>query len=260
MSASSGRGDYRINIEAFEGPLDLLLHLIKKNDLDIYDIPIAFLLEEYMRHLDAIGEPDIDLAGEFLLMAAELAHIKSQMLLPAEEAVDEDEGADPRADLVRRLLEYQQFKEAGERIAGRWMLGREVFVPLAPERVTAANDGPIEGNLFDLAEAFARMLKRVPAEKFHEVTVDRISINDRIYQIIALVKKGQTVSAEDLLPEPLARYDVVITFIALLEMCRLRMVRLHQAEAFGRIYIQGMMEEVGAVEAARLVETEGVVE
>ncbi len=247
--------DYRINVEVFEGPLDLLMHLIKKNDLDIYDIPIAFVLEEYMKYLDTIKDLDIDLAGEFLLMAAELAHIKSRLLLPEEPAGEEEEG-DPRADLVKRLLEYQQFKQASEELTKRTMLGREVFVPLAPERVEAPSDGPIEGNVYDLVEAFSRILKRVPAEAYHEVAVDRISINDRIYQIVGLIKKGATVTISELLPERLTRFDVVITFIALLEMCRLRMIKLYQSETFGQIYLQGTMEDVAEEDVARLIEVE----
>lgn len=244
---------YRINVEVFEGPLDLLIHLIKKNDLDIYDIPIAFVLEEYMRSLDAIKELDIDLAGEFLVMAAELAHIKSRMLLPEEPAAEEEE-PDPRADLVRRLLEYQQFKQASESLFERAMLGREVFVPQVPERAPDAGEGPVEGQVYDLVEAFSRILKRVPAEAYHEVAIDRISINDRIYQIVGMVRKGATVLLPELFPGEVTRYDVVITFLALLEMCRLRMLRLYQSEPFGPIALQGTLEEVGEEEIARLVE------
>ena len=257
MNTQATDNVYRINVEVFEGPLDLLMHLIKKNDLDIYDIPIAFVLEEYMKYLDTIKELDIDLAGEFLLMAAELAHIKSRLLLPEEPAGEEEEEGDPRSDLVRRLLEYQQFKQASEQLVQRSMLGREVFVPQAPERVEAPADGPIEGHVYDLVEAFSKILKRVPAEAWHEVAVDRISINDRIYQIVGLVKKDATLTISDLLPkEPLTRFDVVITFIALLEMCRLRMIKLYQSETCGQIYLQGTMEEVAEEDVARLIEIE----
>ncbi|MFH0799201.1 MAG: segregation/condensation protein A [Pseudomonadota bacterium] len=248
--------DYRVNVEVFEGPLDLLLHLIKKNDLDVYDIPVAFMLEEYMLYLDTLKELDIDLAGDFLLMAAELTHIKSRMLLPDDSPAEEEEELDPRADLVRRLLEYQQFRQAGEQISGRTMLGREVFVPLSPERIEASCDGPVEGSVYELVEAFSKILKRVPADRFHEVAVDRISINDRIYQIVGLVKKDATITIEDLLVGELTRYDVVITFLALLEMCRLKMIRCYQQETCGRLYLQGIMTEVSEEEVAKLVEIE----
>jgi len=257
MSTLAMANEYRINVEVFEGPLDLLMHLIRKNDLDIYDIPIAFVLEEYMKYLDTIKDLDIDLAGDFLLMAAELAHIKSRMLLPEEPSAEDEEEGDPRADLVRRLLEYQQFKRASEEITKRTMLGREVFVPQAPERVEAPSDGPIEGHIYDLVEAFSRILKRVPADAYHEVAVDRISINERIYQIVGLIRKDATLSLEDLIPkEGIARFDIVITFIALLEMCRLKMIKLYQSGTFGQIYLQGTMDEVAEEDVARLIEIE----
>lgn len=256
MDTNTPNNGYRVNVEVFEGPLDLLLYLIKKNDLDIYDIPIAFVLEEYMRYLDTIKELDIDLAGEFLLMAAELAHIKSQMLLPEEAPAEDEEENDPRADLVRRLLEYQQFKEASENIAQRTMLGREVFLPQAPERLETPPDGPIEGNVYDLVEAFSKILKRFPGEAYHEVAIDRISINERIYQITGLIKKDATVTISELLSGPVTRYDIVITFLSLLEMCRLRMIRLYQSEPFGELYVQGIMEEVSEGDVAKLVEIE----
>lgn len=253
---SSVLGDsYRVNVDVFEGPLDLLMHLIKKNDLDVYDIPIAFVLEEYERHLDTIKELDIDLAGEFLLMAAELAHIKSQMLLPEDRGAEAEE-PDPRADLVRRLLEYQQFKGAGETLMGRELLHRDVFLPASPERVLAPSDGPVEGNIYDLVEVFSRILKRAPADAYHEVVVDRISINDRIYEVIGFLKKDTAITIEDLLKGDLTRYGIVITFLALLEMCRLKMVKLHQQESMGQIYLERTMDEVKEEEVARLVEME----
>ncbi len=247
--------DYRVNLEVFEGPLDLLMHLIRKNDLDVYDIPIAFVLEEYMRYLDTIRELNIDLAGDFLLMAAELAHIKSRLLLPEEHPAEEEE-EDPRADLVRRLLEYQRYKEASEAFIARSMLGRDVFVPLAPERVEAPSDGPVTGDVYELIEAFSKVLKRVSNKDVHEVAVDRISINDRIYEIMAMLRQRATITLEELLPEQITRFDVVITFIALLEMCRLRMIRTYQTSVCGPIHLQGVMEEVKEEDVVRLVERE----
>ncbi len=249
-------GDYRVNLDVFEGPLDLLMHLIRKNDLDIYDIPVAFVLEEYMSYIDTIRELDIDLAGDFLLMAAELAHIKSAMLLPDESGAVEEEGEDPRADLVRRLLEYQRYKDASEQFLKRAVLGRDVFLPLAPERVESNEDGPIEGDAYELVEAFSRILKRIPEQGYHAVAVDRISINDRIYEIVARLREGIAITIEDLLPEQIARYDIVITFIALLEMCRLRMIRVYQASVGGPLHVQKIMEEVKEEDVVRLVENE----
>ncbi len=256
--SSSTNANYRVNLEVFEGPLDLLLYLIKKNDLDIYDIPVAFLLEEYMRYIDSLKELDIDLAGDFLLMAAEMAHIKSKLLLPEEDGVGEEEELDPRSDLIQRLLEFQRFKAASEELSERTMLGRDVFVPLAPERVKGTSDGPIKGDVYDLVEAFSKMLKKVSNEKFHEVAVDRISINDRIYSILDQLKADKTVTLEDLLPamDIVRKYDILISFLALLEMSKLNMIAIYQNENFGSIFIQKSMDDIDEAEAMHLVETE----
>ncbi|MFA4971631.1 MAG: segregation/condensation protein A [bacterium] len=248
--------DYRVNLEVFEGPLDLLMHLIKKNDLDVYDIPIAFVLEEYVRYIDTLQELDIDLAGEFLLMAAELAHIKSRLLLPEGDAEGEEDELDPRADLVKRLLEYQRYKQASEQILERAMLGRDVFTPMQPERVLVESQGPVEGDIYELVEAFSNILKKAPQGEFHDVAVDRISVNDRIYQIVGLLRKGATTSIEELLPEAITRYDIVITFIALLEMARMKMIKVYQSSTCGLIHIQYTMDDVPEEEVLRLVEKE----
>ncbi len=256
MDLQQTQNDYRVNLEVFEGPLDLLCHLIRKNDLDIYDIPIAFVLEEYMRYIDTLRELDIDLAGDFLLMAAELAHIKSKLLLPEEEGAGEMEEEDPRSDLVRRLLEYQRYKEASHAFAERAMLGRDVFKKLGSEKIEVEETGPVEGDVYQLVEAFSKLIARVPEIDVHDVAVDRISVNDRIYQIAGRIKGSTTVTLDDLLPEVFSRYDVVITFIALLEMSRLRMIRIYQTSAHGPLYLQGIMEEVSDEEMMKLVEKE----
>ena len=256
MENITTQNDYRVNLEVFEGPLDLLIHLIKKNDLDIYDIPIAFVLEAYMQYIDTLRELDIDLAGDFLLMAAELAHIKSKLLLPEEDGDSDLLEEDPRSDLVRRLLEYQRYKEASHEFVERAVLGRDVFKQLSPERVEVDADGPVEGDVYQLVEAFSKILKRVPEQEIHDVAVDRISVNDRIYQIAGQIKNNTTVSLDDLLPGNVARYNVVITFIALLEMCRLKMVRVYQTSTCGTLYVQGTLEEVNEEDMMRLVERE----
>lgn len=237
--------EYRVNLEVFEGPLDLLLYLIKKNDLDVYDIPIAFVLEAYMKHVDSLRELNIDLAGEFLHMAAELAYIKSRMLLPDDFiGEEEEEEADPRADLVRRLLEYQQFREAAEKISGQHQLHRDVFVPLRKEKIESDTDGPIEATMSDLISAFSQVLSRMHVDDAHLVAIDRISVNERIYELIERIKQGETVSLDELLVAPIHRYHVVVTFLALLEMCRLRIVKMTQSERCGPLYLTGLMEPV----------------
>lgn len=237
------RGAYRVNLAVFEGPLDLLCYLIKKHDLAIRDIPIALLTEEYLRYLDTMQALNIDLAGEFLLMAAELLHCKSEMLLPVAPTGEEDE-ADPRADLVRRLLEYQRFKDAAERLRTRQMLHREVFRPLRPEALPEAGEAPIEGNVYHLIAAFDTVLRRMPKEAQQAIAVDRISVNQRIFELIPVIAAGRTLPLEELLPTPLTRFAVVVTFLALLEMSRLRMITVFQGGHLETIYVTGTMEEV----------------
>lgn len=238
-------GAYHVNLPAFEGPLDLLLYLIRKHDLDIQDIPMARLTEEYLHYLDTMKALDIDLAGEFLVMAAELMHMKSQLLLPMMPTSEDEELQDPRAQLVQRLLEYQRFKEAAATLERRPLLDRDVYRQLVeiPEEQQYSGPAPLrDGNVYQLVDAFDKILKRIPAEAYHSVAVDRINVNQRIYEIIELVRHGRPVVLERLLPERITRYDVVVTFLALLEMARLRMISLFQTSADESIYVTGVME------------------
>lgn len=234
---------YKVNVEAFEGPLDLLLFLIRKNDLNIYDIPIAFITEEYLKYLGAMRDLNIDLAGEFLAMASELLLIKSRLLLPAAPQEEEEEGEDPRAYLAKQLLEYQRFKIAASLLFKRPMLGRDLFEKGLSKQVEVIDaEVPLKGEVFQLMSAFSEVLKRVSRDIYHEVAVDRISINERIYQLIELLKEKSTLLLDEMLPDPLTRYDVVITFLALLEMARLRMIHVHQEEKFSGIIVQKAVE------------------
>ncbi|PIR20132.1 MAG: segregation/condensation protein A [Deltaproteobacteria bacterium CG11_big_fil_rev_8_21_14_0_20_47_16] len=232
---------YRINLDQFEGPLDLLLYLIKQNDIDIVNIPIAFITEQYLKYIDDMETIDVDVAGEFIVMAAELMQIKSQMLLPQAPALEEDE-PDPRADLVRRLLEYQRYKEAANTLLARDQLERDVYVPLSPERVPKDVEGPIDGNVFYLVNAFNKILKKVPTDRYHEVRVDRISVNTRILSIVEELKTKKMMTLEQMIPENPTKFDVVVTFLALLEMGRLRMIQIHQAGNTEAIYVTPVME------------------
>lgn len=236
---------YKVNLPQFEGPLDLLLFLIRKNDLNIYDIPIAFITEEYLKMLEQMREFNIDFAGEFLAMAAELMWIKSRLLLPASPGEEEAEEEDPRAELARQLLEYQRFKAAAALIYRRPMLGREIFARSRQKTAPSAEEEiPLKGEVFQLMDAFAQILKRVPKNIYHEVLTDRLSLADRIYQIVERLKQQSTLLLAELLPDPLTRYDVVITFLALLEMARLKLIHVDQEEGFGAVAIRRVMEIV----------------
>jgi len=251
------KDEYKVNLEIFEGPLDLLLYLIKKNDLEIADIPISMITEEYLKYLDAMEEMNVNVAGEYLLMAAELMQIKSKMLLPSGgEGEDELLEDDPRADLLRRLLDYKRYKEAAQEIIGRPLLNRDVFVPLNPERLPARHEILQDENVFKLFEAFQDLLKKLPADQVQEVTIDRISVNDRIFELMDKVKKGQSVSIESLMSENYDKYDLVITFLALLEMMKLMIIKVFQAGQFQTLYIMGILENVEHEEALKLVSEE----
>lgn len=229
---------YAIKLENFEGPLDLLLHLIRKNEMDICDIAISAITGQYLATIDALKNLNLDVAGEFLLMAATLVHIKSRMLLPqAEEAGEEAEEADPRAELVRRLLEYQKYKESAKDLDALPLLGREVFGRkfAAPELAPGSETEFHEVGLYELVEALRELLKARPEELYHEVTAERLSVADRIQDILSLLAGRDSLTFAELLPQSLGRDDIVVTFLAMLELVKLRMVRLLQTTRFGAI-------------------------
>jgi len=231
---------YTIRLEGFEGPLDLLLHLIHKNEIDIFNIPIALVIEQYMEHLKLMKTLNLDIAGEYLLMASTLLHIKSKLLLPqAPEEEGEEEGEDPRAELVRRLLEYQKFKTAATELIGRPVLDRDVFVRLvSKESEEEEREERIEVSLFDLLEAFRHILERVKEETVHNVILDRISVEDRIQEILTfLQQEKRSIAFHFLFPEDASRRMVVVTFLAILELVKMKWVRIFQAAPFETIRI-----------------------
>lgn len=234
--------DYTVKLDIFEGPLDLLLHLIREHRIDVFDIPISLITEKYLESIKAMKELDLDIAGEFLLMAATLTHIKSRMLLPdPEPAPDEDqEQQDPRAELVRRLLTYQKYKAAADELARQDLLEREVFTRRAqPELIQLAEGevGLVEVSIFKLVEALHRMLKEVKQETPHQVFIDRVSLSEAITGIIDRLKAEPRSSYNTLLGDTRDRQRIVITFIALLEMCKMRLIRLFQEQEGGDIFV-----------------------
>ena len=230
----------QVKLDVFEGPLDLLLHLIREHEVNIWDIPIALIAEEYMATLDLMKTLNLDLAGEFLEMAATLAWIKSRMLLPPDETEESEEG-DPRADLVAQLLEYQRYKEAADALESRPQLFRDLFIRGAePEDFASVEDGTplVEVGLFDLMEAFRRLWEKMPEDVIHEITVDRITLQDKIHELLERLSTRESLSFEDLLSPEITRRGMVLSFLALLELARLRVVRVMQATAFGTIRIE----------------------
>jgi segregation and condensation protein A len=238
---------YRITLPNFEGPLDLLLHLIRKHEIDIFDIPIASITDKYLVYLQWMEALNLDIAGEFLVMASTLTYIKSRMLLPPEERPtdEEEEEIDPRADLVRRLLEYQRYKYVAEDLKDQPILDRDVFGRQPVAQTTEECDSPFtEVSVFVLIEAVERIMRRAPQKLSHQVLVERISVAGRMQELAELLLQRKDLTFDDLFPEEADSASVVVTFVALLEMARLKMVRLHQTDHSGVIYIRGLLEGV----------------
>lgn len=231
---------YDIHLENFEGPLDLLLHLIKKNEVEISDIPIAAITAQYLGILDAMKTLNLDIAGEFLLMAATLLHIKSKMLLPRiVEDETEQEEEDPRAELVRRLLEYQKYKEVSETLEAGPLLGRDLFTRAAPEPevLEEAETGFVAVGLFDLLAALRDVLEEKPEELVHEVNLEQLSVTDRINAILTELRGRESIAFLDLFSDGIKRSEVIVTFLALLELVKMHMVRFMQNTHYGTIWL-----------------------
>ncbi|MEM9192699.1 MAG: segregation/condensation protein A [Myxococcota bacterium] len=233
--------NFRIELPEFDGPLDLLLHLIQKHELDILDLPVAFVTERYLEYLGMMKELNLDVAAEYLVMAATLAHIKSKMLLPTPPADDEAEDIDeidPREELIRRLLEYQKYKLAGENLGARGVAGRDVFTRGIPAP-QAEGPAPLASTgLFKLLDAFQFVLARVAEDAAMEVTAERISIQERMTQLSEKLRERRSAEFRELFEGLVTRYDMVVTFLAILEMAKLRMIQVYQADTAAPIELQ----------------------
>jgi len=230
---------YTVHLEVFEGPLDLLLHLIKKNKLSITDIPIALITEQYLEYLKLMKVLNLDIAGEYLLMAATLLHIKSRLLLPvSSEGEGEEEEADPRAELIRRLLEYQKYKEASLELEKRPLLDRDVFTRTVLQAKEEPEEERFEVSLFELLEAFRQVLERVKIESVHEVALETITLEEKIQEILSFLQKEQrSMVFHTLFPEQASRRMIVVTFLAILELVKMKAIRIFQAAPFETIRV-----------------------
>jgi segregation and condensation protein A len=268
---------YQVALDVFEGPLDLLLHLVKKHELNILDIPIGFVTDRYLEYLDAMQGLDLDVAGEYLVMAATLCHIKSRELLPHSdddepEVAEEDDAeaianaADPRAELIRRLLEYQKYKEAATHLGGRPVVGRNVWGRgSAPEDAVAEDIDPdavaplAPFPVHKLIEAFDRLLRRAKIKVSHDVMIDRLSVSQKIAELtdrlelegtftftsmFTFLRDGVEVTLAEL------RHEAVVTFLAILEMAKLRLIAISQPEVGpdgdGEIYVARAADDLRA--------------
>lgn len=236
--------DYEVKLEIFEGPLDLLLHLIQKNEVDVFDIPIATITDQYLAYLEMMKALNINLAGDFLLMASTLMHIKSRMLLP--ETIGQEEEEDPRLEIARPLLEYMHFKEVAGELSKRDILDRDVFKRrVSDETAGTMNEEsiPIEVNLFQLIDAFKRIMDRQAPEIRLKFRTEEWSVNERIEYIIAELKGKNTIYFLELFREDMSVSELVVTFLALLELVHRGLVKVFQPLFDGDILLSSAFGE-----------------
>jgi segregation and condensation protein A len=240
---------YRVRLDLFEGPLDLLLHLIKKNEVDVTNIPVATITEQYLAYLDLMRDLSLDVASEFLVMAATLTLLKSRLLLPSPEGGEDDE-EDPRADLVRQLLEYQRYREAAESLGERPLLRRDVFTREASADGVAPDPNaklPVKVTLWELMEAFRAVLKRAQPDPVHQVRAETVSLRDRIGDLLRTLGVARTLTFDSLFGEQPTRGFVIVTFLAVLELSKIGAIATVQEEILGPILIVLAVEDVRTV-------------
>jgi segregation and condensation protein A len=231
---------YPVRLQNFEGPLDLLLHLIKKHEVNIHDIPIALITHQYLEYIDLMQEMNLDVAGEFLVMAATLIHIKSRELLPRPDPTQEDPEEDPREALIRRLLEHQKFKAAAELLHERETLRSAQWTrpdgPIA-EIAGEAPEPEVEVDLFSLITAFRSVVERAKQRPAIYLPGEQISIETRIEQLLAKLSETEACGFEDLFQDVQTRAGMIVTFLAMLEMIRLKLIRVYQTGSVGPIRV-----------------------
>jgi len=229
---SSPLDSYRIELESFQGPLDLLLHLIRKNELDIYDIPISEITTQYLQYLDLMRELDLEVASEFLVMASTLMYIKSRMLLPVDEEEEEGEGEDPREELMRRLIEYQKYKKAAQELGTLPALYHEIF--LRPEGKAESDpdtqENFIEATLFQLMDAFQSVLTEADRRTPVEITRETFNLDDGIDLIVSHLAGKPSSSFQGLFSDLDSRRKIITVFLSLLELIRRGRIIAVQAE------------------------------
>jgi segregation and condensation protein A len=238
---------YKVKLELFEGPLDLLLYLIKKNELDIHNIPISQISQQYLEYIELMRYLDLNIAGEYLVMAATLMHIKSKMLLPPEEVEEEEEEEDPREDLVRRLLEYQKFKDIASYLEEKELRQKDQF-SRSVQKIKRYQDkkGQVyfEASVFDLITAFSNVLEKVPKEKFQEVIKDEFTVSDKIHDLLHMLMEKEIVYVNKLFERCKNKLEIIAYFLAILELIRLKEIVVVQKKPFGKIQICRNTEKI----------------
>ncbi len=240
---------YKIKLDLFEGPLDLLLYLVKKDHLNICDIPIARVTEQYLQYLELMRLLDLNIAGEFLVMASTLIHIKSKMLLPPDPSqVDTEEDADPRAELMQKLLEYQKFKEAASLLREKELIRQNVFTRTVSVSDKENQESYFEASLFDLISAFSKAMKEIPKELLYEVIKDEFTVEEKIHDLLHLLLNAPVISVQGLFGKARNKFEIVVTFLAVLELIRLKEIVIVQKEAFGEIEVIRNQEKITSYE------------
>jgi len=233
---------YKLKLEIFEGPLDLLLYLIKKDDVDIYNIPIAEITDQYMQYIEMMKMLDLNIVGDFLVMAATLMQIKSKMLLPPDPTEQEEQEEDPRDELARRLLEYKKFKEIAEALQGKESEMKNFFARMLDEEQRRqwkdeAKEVYFEANLFDLITAFTEALKRVPEEVIHEIIKEEFTVEQKIHEILHKLLDAPKLFLTELFLKARSKMEIIVTFLAILELIRLKEIKVMQKQPFSEIEV-----------------------
>ena len=237
MQALAEESDYRVQLEIFEGPLDLLLYLIKQQEIDIYDIPIAAITDQYLKYVQMMRDLDITVAGEYLVMAATLIYIKSKMLLPADSSTEEGEDEeDPRQELVDRLLEHERFKKAADLLHDRQVVENSVW-PRGDDEFQEEEVETVSASVFDLVKSFHQMVERFKDNIVVKIEAENVTVEGKISELRHLFKVTKELLFSSFLETPISRLHLVVTFIALLELARLSEIRLVQKGTFEDIRI-----------------------
>ncbi|MGE3496523.1 MAG: ScpA family protein [Candidatus Binatia bacterium] len=257
--AGDGHTPYRVNLDLFEGPLDLLLHLIKRNEVDVRELPVARITEQYLGYLELMRELNLDIAGEYLVMAATLTLLKSRMLLPSP-PTEQDEETDLRDDLVRQLLEYQRYREAAESLAARPRLHRDTFAR-QPSAAGVAPDRDaqplIAVTLWDLLEALRAVMRRTKPDPVHQVASEAVSLRERVAALLQTLSASRTVTFDSLFGEEPSRGYVIVTFLAVLELVKQHVVQAVQEAILGPILIVAAVDDIAGVTIDLFEEYEG---
>lgn len=234
---------YKVQLDEFQGPLDLLLYLIQRDEIDVYDIPIAHITKQYLKSIEQLADFDLDNAGEFLVMASTLMRIKARMLLPVQRPGEEDDDdIDPRDELVRRLLEYKKYKEAAQALQGK-SADREAYFGRGQEYGfldQARDEAPPELSLslFDLLSAVNNVLEEMRSEGTHHVYTEMYTVEGQEEQIVHRIEREERFRFEELFQHMQVKMEVVVTFIALLDLLKTRRIRAYQSDAYGEIWLE----------------------